>query len=126
MVAGGVPVLAVPLRTEAQDARPSPAVEALAGYARGWGEDQRGNHVQVGAGLRFYVSPRISLSPRVRYARLFDRDEARTDLYLETALTFECRRPAGRRPRVLSPFVLVSGGSGSTAIRKNDLGDCDR
>ena len=31
-------------------------------------------------------------------------------LYLETALTFEFRRPANGRPRMVSPFLLVSGG----------------
>ena len=60
--------------------------------------------------MRFYVSPRVSLSPRVRYARLFDPEEERTNLYLETALMFEFRRPANGRPRMVSPFLLVSGG----------------
>jgi hypothetical protein len=110
VAAGGVMLLAVSRGAEAQDARPPAAVETLAGYARGWGEDQRGNHAQVGAGLRFYVSPRVSLSPRVRYARLFDPEEERTDFYLETALTFEFLRPANGRPRIVSPFLLVSGG----------------
>ena len=106
-------LLAVSRGAEAQDARPPAAVETWAGYARGWGEDQDGNHAQVGAGMRFYVSPRISLSPRVRYARRFetpdDLDE-HTELAFETALTFEFRRPANGRPRIVSPFLLVSGG----------------
>ena len=113
VVAGGVMLLAVSRGAEAQDARPPAAVETWAGYARGWGEDQDGNHAQVGAGMRFYVSPRVSLSPRVRYARRFetpdDLDE-HTELALETALTFEFRRPANGRPRIVSPFLLVSGG----------------
>ena len=104
-------LLAVARNAGAQDARPpAAAVEALAGYARGWGEDQRGHHAQVGTGLRFYLSPRVSLTPRVRYSRLFDLEEERTDLYLETALMFEFRRPARGRPRLVSPFLLVSGG----------------
>ena len=32
------------------------------------------------------------------------------DLDLETVLTFEFRRPAHRRPRLVSPFVLLGGG----------------
>ena len=110
VVAGGVVLLAVAQDAGAQDARPPAAVEALAGYARGWGEDLKGHHVQVGTGLRFYLSPRVSLTPRVRLSRLFDPDEERTDLNLETALMFEFRRPAHGRPRIVSPFVLVSGG----------------
>ena len=115
VVAGGVMLLAVARGAEAQDARPPAAVETWAGYARGWGEDQDGNHAQVGAGLRFYVSPRVSLSPRVRYARRFDTPDSgdeHTELALETALTFEFRRPANGRPRIVSPFLLVSGGVG--------------
>jgi hypothetical protein len=84
-----------------------------AGYARGWGEDQDGDHVQIGAGMRFYASPRISLSPRLRYARRFETPDDADDhaeLALETALAFEFRRPAHGRPRLVSPFVVVSGG----------------
>jgi hypothetical protein len=113
VVAGGVMLLAVSRGAEAQDARPPAAVETWAGYARGWGEDQDGNHAQVGAGMRFYVSSRVSLSPRVRYARRFetpdDLDE-HTELALEAALTFDFRRPVNGRPRIVSPFLLVSGG----------------
>jgi hypothetical protein len=106
-------LLAASGRAEAQDARPAAAVETWAGYAKGWGEDQDGNHAQVGAGLRFYASPRISLSPRVRYGRRFqtpDDGDEHTELGLEAALTFEFRRPAHGRPRIVSPFLLVSGG----------------
>lgn len=109
VVAGGVMLLAVSRgAADAQDARPSSAVETWAGYAT---VEDSGNHALVGAGLRFYVSPRFSLSPRVRYARTFgDTPDEHTDLYLETALTFEFRRPANGRPRMVSPFFLVSGG----------------
>jgi hypothetical protein len=113
VVAGGVMLLAVSQGAEAQDARPPAAVEMWAGYAKVWGEDNRGNHALVGAGMRFYVSPRVSLSPRVRYARTFGEtpdDDEHTELHLETALTFEFRRPANGRPRIVSPFLLVSGG----------------
>ena len=108
VVAGGVMLLAVSRGAEAQDARPPAAVETWAGYAT---VEDSGNHALVGAGMRFYVSPRLSLSPRVRYARTFgDTPDEHTDLYLETALTFEFRRPANGRPRIVSPFLLVSGG----------------
>jgi hypothetical protein len=113
VVAGGVMLLAVSPGAEAQDARPPAAVETWAGSAKGWGEDQDGKHAQVGAGLRFYVSPRVSLSPRVRYARRFqtpDDGDEHTELAVETALTFEFRRPINGRPRLVSPFLLVSGG----------------
>ena len=109
VVAGGVMLLAVSRgAAEAQDARPSSAVETSAGYAT---VEDSGNHALASAGMRFYVSPRLSLSPRVRYARTFgDTPDDHTDLYLETALTFEFRRPANGRPRMVSPFLLVSGG----------------
>lgn len=108
VVAGGVMLLAVSRGAEAQDARPPAAVETWAGYAT---VEDSGNHALVGAGIRFYVSPRVSLSPRVRFARTFgDTPDEHTDLYLETALTFEFRRPANGRPRIVSPFLLVSGG----------------
>jgi hypothetical protein len=47
----------------------------------------------------------------MRYARTFgDTPDEHTDLSLETALTYEFRRPANGRPRMVSPFLLVSGG----------------
>lgn len=107
-VAGGVMLLAVSRGAEAQDARPPAAVETWAGYAT---VGDSGNHALVGAGLRFYVSPQLSLGPRMRYASTFgDTPDEHTDLYLETALTYEFRRPANGRPRLVSPFLLVSGG----------------
>jgi len=101
-------LLALSRGAEAQDARPPAAVETWAGYAT---VEDSGNHALAGAGLRFYTSPRLSLSPRVRIARTFgDTPDDHTDLYVETALTFEFRRPANGRPRMVSPFLLVSGG----------------
>jgi hypothetical protein len=108
VVASGVMLLTVARGADAQDARPPAAVETWAGYAT---VGDSGNHALVGAGLRFYVSPQLSLSPRVRYARTFgDTPDEHTDLYLETALTYEFRSPADGRPRMVSPFLLVSGG----------------
>ena len=105
---GGLMLLAVARGAEAQDVRPPAAVETWAGYAT---VGDSGDHILVGAGLRFYVSPQLSLSPRVRYARTFgDTPDEHTDLHLETALAFEFRRPANGRPRIVSPFLLVSGG----------------
>ena len=108
VVAGGVMLLAIARGAEAQDARPPAAVETWAGYAT---VGDSGNHALAGAGLRFYVAPRVSLSPRVRYARTFgDTPDEHTDLYLDTSLTYEFRSPANGRPRMVSPFLLVSGG----------------
>ena len=108
VVASGVLLLTVARGTDAQDARPPAAVETWAGYVT---VGDSGNHALVGAGLRFYVSPQLSLSPRVRYACTFgDTPDEHTDLHLETALAFEFRRPANGRPRIVSPFLLVSGG----------------
>ena len=108
VVATGVMLLAVSRGAIAQDARPPAAVETWAGYAT---VGDSGNHALVGAGLRFYVSPQVSLSPRVRYAHTFgDTPDEHTDLYLDTALTYEYRSPANERPRMVSPFLLVSGG----------------
>jgi hypothetical protein len=101
-------LLAVSRGAEAQDARPPAAVETWAGYAT---VGDSGNHALAGAGMRFYVSPQVSLSPRVRYERTFgDTPDDHTDFYLETALTYEYRSPANGRPRMVSPFLLVSGG----------------
>jgi hypothetical protein len=113
LIASAVLLLALARGVEAQEARPPAAVEAWVGSAKGWGEDQDGRHAQAGAGLRFYLSPRVSLSPRVRYARRFqtpDGGDEHTERVLETALAFEFRRPPNRRPRLISPFLLVSGG----------------
>ena len=107
-VVGGVMLLAGSRGAEAQDARPPAAVETWAGYAT---VGDSGNHALAGAGLRFYMSPRFSLSPRMRYTRTFgDTPDEHTDVYVETALAFEFRRPAQGRPRMVAPFVLVSGG----------------
>ena len=108
-VAGGVMLLAMSRGAEAQDARPHAALETWAGYAT---VGDSGNHALAGAGIRFYLSPRVSVSPRVRYARTFgDTPDEHTDLYLEAALTYEFRPPANGRPRRVSPFLLVSGGA---------------
>ena len=107
MVAGGV-MLPTVSRAEADDVRPPTSVETSAGYAT---VGDSGNHALVGASLRFYVSPQLSLGPRMRYARTFgDTPDEHTDLYLETALAFEFRRPVNSRPRMVSPFLLASGG----------------
>jgi hypothetical protein len=108
-VACGVMLLTVARGADAQDARPPAAVEMSAGYV--WVDDS-GNHGLFGAGMRFYVSPRLSLSPRVIYERTYrEQPGNHSDLYLETALTFEFRRPANGRPRMVSPILLVSGGA---------------
>jgi hypothetical protein len=107
-VAAAVMLLATPRAADAQDARPPAALETWVGY--GWVDDS-GNHGLVGAGMRFYVSPRLSLSPRATYGRTFrEMPDDHIELDLETALTFEFRRPDRRRPRLVSPFVLLSGG----------------
>ena len=119
VVGGGVMLLAASPGAEAQEARPSAAIETWAGYAKGWGEDQDGNHAQVGAGMRFYVWPRVSVSPRVRYARRFDTPDDvddHTELAVEAALTFEFLRPANGRSRMVSPFLSSAAGSVSAAI----------
>ena len=109
VIAGGAMLLALARGADAQDARPPAAVETSVGY--GWVDDDSGNHGLVGAGLRFYLLPRLSLNPRVTYQRTFrETPEDHTDVELETALTFEFRRPANRRPRMLSPFFNISGG----------------
>jgi hypothetical protein len=108
-IAAGLVLLTALRAAEAQDARPPAAVETWVGY--GWVDDDSGNHGVVGAGMRFYLSPRFSLSPRVTYGRTFrETPEDHTEVDLETVLTFEFRRPANGRPRMLSPFFLVSGG----------------
>ena len=109
VVAGAAMMLAVSRGAAAQDARPPAAVETSVGY--GWVDDDSGNHGLVGAGLRFYVLPRLSVNPRVTFQRTFrETPDDHTDLDLETALTFEFRRPAHSRPRMVSPFMNVSGG----------------
>jgi hypothetical protein len=115
-------LLSMPPAAGAQDVRPAPAVETWVGYATV--ED---NHALIGAGVRFYVSPRVSLSPRVTYAKTFG-DNNHSDLYVEPALTFEFRRPMNGRPRFVSPFVLVTGGvsiqrfQGQTDVRSGCCG----
>ena len=94
VVAAGVMLLATSRAAVAQDARPPAAVETWVGY--GWVDDS-GNHGLVGGGMRFYVSPRVSLGPRVTFERTFrEMPDDHIDLDLETVLTFEFRRPAHR------------------------------
>jgi hypothetical protein len=90
----------------AQDARPAPAVEFLAGWA-GFADDATIDHTIYGTAARVYLTPRLAVGPELVYMRGPNSDR---DLFLTGNLTIDLRRPrAGQSPSV-SPFVVAGGG----------------
>lgn len=93
----------------AQDApaeRPAPVVEGSVGWA-GFGDEGIVHHTLVGAGARFYVSPRFSLGPEVQYMVGPGSDR---DLILTGNVVFDLLAPRAANPRRTTPYLVVGGG----------------
>jgi hypothetical protein len=60
----------------------------------------------VGAHLRMYLSPRVSVGPEIAYVS----GERHNHLMLTGNLTYDFLSPLGARPRPVTPFVVVGGG----------------
>jgi hypothetical protein len=86
--------------------RPASTVELSAGSAV-FADDNGPAHRIVGGTYRAYISPRVALGPELVY---FDGSGDHSDLAATVNLTFDLRRPDGRRPRRVVPYLLAGGG----------------
>ena len=96
-------MVAVPVA--AQD-RPAPVVEFSTGWA-GFVDDATIHHSVFGGGARFYVTPRVSIGPELTY--MIGPNDDR-DLIVTGNVIFDVLKPAGGRPRRVTPYVLGGGG----------------
>lgn len=87
----------------AQD-RPAPALDLAAGWV-GFADDGVVSEFPIGAGFRWYLSPRISIGPEVT----FISGESHSHQVVTGNLTFDVLGPRGGKPRV-TPFIVVGGG----------------
>lgn len=87
----------------AQD-RPSPALDLAAGWV-GFADDGVVSEFPIGAGFRWYLSPRISIGPEVT----FIGGESHSHQVVTGNLTFDFFAPRNGAPRVTS-FIVVGGG----------------
>jgi hypothetical protein len=90
----------------AQDARPAPAAEFLAGWA-GFADDATIDHAVFGGAARAYLTPRLAIGPELVYMKGPNSDR---DLFLTGNLTIDLRRPREGKPPSISPFVVAGGG----------------
>lgn len=87
----------------AQD-RPAPALDLAAGWV-GFADDGIVSEVPIGAALRWYLSPRVSIGPEIT----FISGESHSHQVLTGNLTFDFRAPRNGSPRV-TPFIVIGGG----------------
>jgi hypothetical protein len=87
----------------AQD-RPAPALDLSAGWV-GFADDGVVSELPVGAGFRWYLSPRISIGPEVT----FITGESHSHQVVTGNFTFDVLAPRSGVPRV-TPFLVVGGG----------------
>lgn len=91
------------LPVAAQD-RPSPALDLAAGWV-GFADDGVVSEFPIGAGFRWYLSPRISVGPEVT----FIGGESHRHQVVTGNLTVDFLAPRNGLPRV-TPFIVVGGG----------------
>ncbi len=94
----------------AQD-RPSPALDLAAGWV-GFADDGVVSEVAVGGGLRWYLSPRISMGPEVT----FISGESHSHQIVTGNLTIDFLAPRNGAPRT-TPFIVAGGGLFRTSER---------
>lgn len=87
----------------AQD-RPAPALDLAAGWI-GFADDGVVSEFPIGAGFRWYLSPRISIGPEVT----FISGESHSHQVVTGNLTFDFLAPRNGAPRV-TPFIVIGGG----------------
>jgi hypothetical protein len=85
--------------------RPGPAVEFAAGWV-GFADDGVVSESLVGAGLRLYLRPRLSVGPEVVYIH----GDNHSHLMVTGDVTWDLIVPTNGRPRAITPFLVVGGG----------------
>jgi hypothetical protein len=96
-------VLVSPAAAQPQDVRPAPTAELSAGYA-GFLDDATVAHAAFGGGIRFHLTPRVSVGPEVQYMIGPGSDR---DLIVTGNVIFDVRRPGAR----VTPFLVVGAGA---------------
>ena len=89
----------------AQERRPL-TLDVSTGWA-GFIDESAINHAVVSGGLRFSLTPRLSVGPEVTYTRGPGDDR---DLFVLGNLFFDLLKANGRRPPPVSPFLVAGGG----------------
>lgn len=105
-VVAGLLLPALPV--SAQD-RPLPALDLAAGWV-GFADDGVVSEFPIGAGFRWYLSPRISIGPEVT----FISGESHSHQVVTGNLTFDFFAPRNGAPRV-TPFIVVGSGMFQTS-----------
>lgn len=91
---------------DAAPARPAPVVEGSLGWA-GFGDEGIVHHTLLGAGVRYYVSRRVSSGPELQYMRGPDSDR---DFIATGNLVVDLLAPTAYRRHRTTPYVIVGGG----------------
>jgi hypothetical protein len=89
----------------AQDGGP-PTIEGFGGWA-GFVDDVTINHWVIGAGGRYYITPRIGVGPEFVYMSGPGSDR---DLMLTGNVTFDILAPTTSGMHRANPFVVLGGG----------------
>jgi hypothetical protein len=85
--------------------RPRAVVELAAGWV-GFADDGIVGESAVGGAARWYLFPRISIGPEMIYIH----GENHSHLMLTGNVICDLLAPANRRPRAVTPFVVIGGG----------------
>ena len=91
-------------RPAAAQQRGTTAVDASAGWI-GFADDSVVNETAVGAAVRWYLSPRVSIGPEFT----FIAGESHSHRVLTGNLTFDLLRPRSGQSRV-TPYIVIGGG----------------
>lgn len=91
--------------------RPWPALDLAAGWV-GFADDSVVSEFPVGGGLRWYLSPRVSIGPEVT----FITGKSHGHQIVTGNLTFDLLAPRNGAHRV-TPFIVVGGGLFRTSER---------
>jgi hypothetical protein len=84
---------------------PSASIDVAAGWV-GFADDGIVSETMFGGGVRWYVSPRVSVGPEVIYIAGDNHSH-----YVVTGnVTFDLLAPNSGGPRVVTPFVVAGGG----------------
>lgn len=105
ILAVAIVILALPLVRPAAAQSLSPQVEFAAGSLL-FPDDGIVNEGFVGANLRFYISPRVSVGPELAYITGVNHNH----LMLTGNLTYDFLSPVAGKPRLVMPFVVAGGG----------------
>jgi hypothetical protein len=104
---GALVLLAAPMGGDlaaAQD-RPGPSAEFIAGWV-GFADDGVVSESLIGAGVRLYLRPRLSVGPEVVYLN----GDNHSHLVATGNVTWDLLGPTNGRPHSITPFLVVGGG----------------